>query len=662
MIPKYFRCGEPSGNCPLFVSKEIFKEKDDCSCPGCSCSDEFLEPVSLVDGLTNGKARLVYVVSAIIAVLAVGLLAFSSSDKIADELGQLQSRLDSLEGEVSNIVSTSSTSSKNAPPVNIADFTTKVKELESIGRNGLENGDEKSISLIRGSIKKELANIGNAVETIEQPEAGIGVDGARVKRVIPKIETLSEEGEVILEEANNSSSNLVGEIDEFLSDAKSLQAKAYGLLRSSSESPVSPELLALKNELQDLASQLRQLDQKLAAFEPKLPPPFLDEEADLRIAASNDLSRSLIAPLIEAWSGTNGYVDEKGRYFFETNGKGKVLLSSLSSDSGFEKLAAKNIDLLFVDRPPTQAELAKVGSGYSASRSVAEVIALDALTLSVHPDSKTDTYELEGASRAEIVSSSAAPASKNKAVDFSLKIARELEGTSEQIALKDSSVIVLGQYHTEGVNLRAKRLSVRASNDSLPLKPSPFTIATEDYRFSYRVVGWTAKNAAEKALTFLSFSTSNEGQAVVSEQGFVDLRLKPMPGNALPEILAALGDALGVDKITSAVRLSTNLRFSTGKYDLDLKALADLERLPRFLAERYPTEKVVILGYTDSDGGPAVNKPLSKDRANEVAKVLRESSIDTRAGGLGSSFPVDSNNTESGKAKNRRAEVWVVKP
>ena len=56
------------------------------------------------------------------------------------------------------------------------------------------------------------------------------------------------------------------------------------------------------------------------------------------------------------------------------------------------------------------------------------------------------------------------------------------------------------------------------------------------------------------------------------------------------------------------------------------------------------------------------NKPLSKDRANEVAKVLRESSIDTRAGGLGSSFPVDSNNTESGKAKNRRAEVWVVKP
>jgi outer membrane protein OmpA-like peptidoglycan-associated protein len=129
-----------------------------------------------------------------------------------------------------------------------------------------------------------------------------------------------------------------------------------------------------------------------------------------------------------------------------------------------------------------------------------------------------------------------------------------------------------------------------------------------------------------------------------------------------PEILAALGAAIGSDTISSSIRLSTNFRFETGKSLLDLKAQADLERLPRFVFEKYPTHKVVILGFTDSDGGPDINMPLSKDRAEAVSTELRRSKVDARSAGLGPVFPVDTNATEAGKAKNRRAEVWAVRP
>jgi phosphate transport system substrate-binding protein len=160
----------------------------------------------------------------------------------------------------------------------------------------------------------------------------------------------------------------------------------------------------------------------------------------------------------------------------------------------------------------------------------------------------------------------------------------------------------------------------------------------------------------------VKFVTSNEGQTLVAEKGFVDLRLRPMQGEVPPEIVSALGAALGADSVSSAVRLSTNFRFEAGEATLDLKAQSDLERLPRFVADAYPTHKVVILGFTDSSGPAELHTPLSKKRAETVAVELRLSKVDTRSGGLGPAFPVDTNDTPAGREKNRRAEVWVAKP
>ena len=213
---------------------------------------------------------------------------------------------------------------------------------------------------------------------------------------------------------------------------------------------------------------------------------------------------------------------------------------------------------------------------------------------------------------------------------------------------------------------RSKRLAVQAGPEALELRPSPFTIATEDYRYSIRIVAWTPKkkdpgSSPSAGFDFIKFITSDDGQQIVSDSGFVDLRLKPVEAENDPKIMATLGAALNLDSVSNATRLSTNLRFETGSSTLDLKAIADVERLPAYIAGR-PNHKVVILGFTDNVGTAANNLDLSIKRAKEVAKILKPLGVNASASGLGEEFPVDSNDTAAGKAKNRRAEVWMVEP
>ncbi|ROO38079.1 Outer membrane protein OmpA [Pseudomonas sp. NFACC32-1] len=74
-------------------------------------------------------------------------------------------------------------------------------------------------------------------------------------------------------------------------------------------------------------------------------------------------------------------------------------------------------------------------------------------------------------------------------------------------------------------------------------------------------------------------------------------------------------------------------------------------------------ERVRVDGHTDASGSQAYNEQLSIRRANSVGKVLtsvgmREENIQLR--GLGSSKPVASNDTASGRTENRRVAIVVI--
>lgn len=75
------------------------------------------------------------------------------------------------------------------------------------------------------------------------------------------------------------------------------------------------------------------------------------------------------------------------------------------------------------------------------------------------------------------------------------------------------------------------------------------------------------------------------------------------------------------------------------------------------------TLKIRIEGYTDSIGSEAYNLSLSENRAASVKGYLVDQGIDgdrILTIGFGEQYPVASNETEEGRAKNRRAEIKII--
>jgi outer membrane protein OmpA-like peptidoglycan-associated protein len=78
-----------------------------------------------------------------------------------------------------------------------------------------------------------------------------------------------------------------------------------------------------------------------------------------------------------------------------------------------------------------------------------------------------------------------------------------------------------------------------------------------------------------------------------------------------------------------------------------------------------PNMRVRIVGHTDSTGSDAINNPLSVDRAQSVrdylaARGVAASRVETT--GRGSHEPVADNNSDAGRAQNRRVEIFLREP
>jgi outer membrane protein OmpA-like peptidoglycan-associated protein len=90
-------------------------------------------------------------------------------------------------------------------------------------------------------------------------------------------------------------------------------------------------------------------------------------------------------------------------------------------------------------------------------------------------------------------------------------------------------------------------------------------------------------------------------------------------------------------------------------------ARSNLNELARSL-DKYEGSNLLIVGHTDAVGSEAYNEDLSERRAESAAGYLisqgvRRDRIGTR--GLGETEPVASNETDAGRAKNRRVEVAI---
>jgi glucose/mannose transport system substrate-binding protein len=114
-------------------------------------------------------------------------------------------------------------------------------------------------------------------------------------------------------------------------------------------------------------------------------------------------------------------------------------------------------------------------------------------------------------------------------------------------------------------------------------------------------------------------------------------------------------------EVTGASKLSLALYFHSRSNQLDDRALGDLDRLVELLANpSYQQRHVLLIGFSDNAGSARANLVLSKGRAKAVADQLQMRGITpSLVDGYGKDLPIAPNDTEDGRQKNRRVEVWL---
>ncbi|MEL7120074.1 MAG: OmpA family protein [Bacteroidota bacterium] len=115
-----------------------------------------------------------------------------------------------------------------------------------------------------------------------------------------------------------------------------------------------------------------------------------------------------------------------------------------------------------------------------------------------------------------------------------------------------------------------------------------------------------------------------------------------------------ISELVGKDE---AVRLN-NLFFDTDKSVIKKESYPELDRVKLIIVET--NTKILIQGHTDAVGSAQYNQKLSQDRANAVKAYLIKNGVPANlveAKGFGESNPVADNETEEGKAQNRRVEI-----
>lgn len=107
------------------------------------------------------------------------------------------------------------------------------------------------------------------------------------------------------------------------------------------------------------------------------------------------------------------------------------------------------------------------------------------------------------------------------------------------------------------------------------------------------------------------------------------------------------------------ISMSEKLLFRSGSYKVDPLGVDALGKLATVLINN-PEIEITVEGHTDNVGTDLSNWDLSVMRATSIIRILTEKKVDPKritASGRGPFLPVASNDTEEGRAKNRRTEI-----
>jgi phosphate transport system substrate-binding protein len=207
---------------------------------------------------------------------------------------------------------------------------------------------------------------------------------------------------------------------------------------------------------------------------------------------------------------------------------------------------------------------------------------------------------------------------------------------------------------------------------------TPDAIKSEDYPFTAPVYLYLAPYRLPQLVRqFLDFTESETAERIVQGAGYVSQSLTRTPlglqgerlGNAILNAgedvsLEALQDML--TRLEGAERLSPTFRFEDGAAELDTQSRAAVGRLATAIeAGLFDGRTLLFAGFSDSAGSAQINSRLAQRRAETVLEAVRAATdsagtrVELRAAAFGEALPMACEDTDWGRAVNRRVEVWV---
>ncbi|MEX8501607.1 MAG: substrate-binding domain-containing protein [Leptothrix ochracea] len=411
------------------------------------------------------------------------------------------------------------------------------------------------------------------------------------------------------------------------------------------------------------------------------------ENTVLRLHGSSTVSVSLAPTLLKAFLVQEGYTQIEQH---PTKTVDEVLITARGTDgvpvrievfghgsgTGFTDLSAGKADIAMSSRPIKKNELEQTKALGNLSADGAEyVVALEGMAIVTHSTNAitrlslaqlrdifggkiTDWSKVGGKpgpikliSRDE--KSGTYDAFKGLVmggadVDKSAKIADD-NGVLSDLVAKDPQAIGFAAMN----DIHQTKVVAISDGTHEPMRPTKLTVSSEDYPLTRRLFLYVPPMTTNAlAVRFAEFSVSPEAQKAVEKAGFI--------GQAAEAVDTKVSSNSPVynQLVEGAQRLSINLRFQPGSMTLDNKAERDMGRIAQLISARGKKSEVMLLGFTD--GTAAAPCKVSQERASAVSAELATYGVKAKVVyGFGAAVPMAADDTEAGRERNRRVEVWI---
>jgi outer membrane protein OmpA-like peptidoglycan-associated protein len=233
--------------------------------------------------------------------------------------------------------------------------------------------------------------------------------------------------------------------------------------------------------------------------------------------------------------------------------------------------------------------------------------------------------------------------------------------------------------HTAKESLDLAEQSFERDGDTPDTRDLGYTAERRTEVAEARARAMMAMAQKEQVVAQMHAATAQQAQTATAELGRANQALATQSEKLQSEVerrraaekraAQAVADLARIGSVKQEPRgvvltLSGSVLFTSGSSTLLPTAQIKLNEVAEALIKQDPDSKMVVEGYTDSQGPAAINQELSQRRAQAVRDYLVSRGIAgdrLTAQGFGPAKPVAENTSAEGRANNRRVEI-VVQP